>query len=272
MASLASAVAMAMRVPRSCPRAAFGDRRSSLLVALSLTAASKTRQGIERLFADSIKQLDSSLARVSQARNMEEALMTVPDLETIPYRVISRHYGYEIRQVESYLVAETSMPGKKGFEFFGSSQAFNTIATYIFGKNTKQQEMAMTTPVLVKNESIKLEMTTPVVSTQEAEDEWKMAFVMPSSYTEETLPTPEDSSVTIRRVPAALMAVTSFSGLVSDEEVRKREEKMRQSIKLDGKVRVKPGARVEVAQYNPPFTPPMFRRNEVALEVEEIQD
>lgn len=35
---------------------------------------------------------------------------------------------------QSYVVAETTMPGRSGFDFMGSGQAFNTLAAYLFGK------------------------------------------------------------------------------------------------------------------------------------------
>lgn len=63
--------------------------------------------------------------------------MSVPDLETIPYTVLRREDNYEVRQIESYVVAETVMPGKSGFDFYGSSQGFNTLAAYLFGKEAR---------------------------------------------------------------------------------------------------------------------------------------
>jgi hypothetical protein len=80
--------------------------------------------------------------------------------------LIRQEQDFEIREVESYVVAETVMPGRSGFDFAGSGQAFNTLAAYLFGKNTKETEMAMTTPVVtqrVQSEGVRMEMTTPVI-------------------------------------------------------------------------------------------------------------
>jgi hypothetical protein len=139
------------------------NTRISLLRALSTQAASQSRRSIENLAKEVVKYTNP---RKSEARNLEEALMTVPDLETIPYTVIRQEQDFEIREVESYVVAETVMPGRSGFDFAGSGQAFNALAAYLFGKNTKETEMAMTTPVLtqrVQSEGVKMEMTTPVI-------------------------------------------------------------------------------------------------------------
>lgn len=199
--------------------------------------------------------------------------MSVPDLETIPYAVLRREQDYEIRQVESYVVAETVMPAKTGFDFYGASQGFNTLAAYLFGKNKKREGMEMTTPVIVSRiqaEGEKMEMTTPVISRQmEKGGKWQMAFVMPAKYGDD-LPLPVDDSVKIRRVPPKMIAVSTFSGYVTDEGVKRRERKLRSALGKDKKVSVKESAQAEVSQFNPPFTPPFMRRNEVMLEVVQI--
>ncbi|XP_020111178.1 heme-binding-like protein At3g10130, chloroplastic isoform X2 [Ananas comosus] len=194
-----------------------------------------------------------------EARNLEEALMSVPDLETVKYRVIKRTDYYEIREVEA------------GFDFNGASQSFNVLAAYLFGKNTASEQMEMTTPVYtrkVQPSGEKMDMTTPVITKRSPEqDKWQMSFVMPSKYGS-NLPVPKDSSVSIKEVPGKIVAVTAFSGFVTDEDVKRREAKLRNALHSDGQFRVKEDASVEVAQFNPPFTLPFTRRNEIALEVE----
>ncbi|CAF1935692.1 unnamed protein product [Brassica oleracea] len=227
--------------------------------------------------------------------NLEEAFMSVPDLETMNFRVLSRTDRYEIREVEPYYVAETTMPGGNGFDFYGASRSFNVLAEYLFGKNTVNEKMEMTTPVVtrkVQSVGEKMEMTTPVI-TRKAKDQtqWQMSFVMPSKYGSD-LPLPKDPSVKIQEVPRKIVAVLAFSGYVTDEEIERREQELRRALQNDKKFRVRDGVSVEVAQvhqtiiaksnlisynlylpshslqYNPPFTLPFTRRNEVSLEVE----
>lgn len=197
--------------------------------------------------------------------------MAVPDLETVKFKVLSRRDNYEIREVEPYFVAEATMPGKSGFDFSGASQSFNVLAEYLFGKNTLKEKMEMTTPVYTsKNQSdgVKMDMTTPVYTAKmEDQDKWTMSFILPSKYGA-NLPLPKDSSVRIKEIPRKIVAVVSFSGFVNDEEVKQRELKLREALKSDGQFKIKKGTSVEVAQYNPPFTLPFQRRNEIALEVE----
>lgn len=35
---------------------------------------------------------------------------------------------------QPYYVAETTMPGGNGFDFYGASRSFNVLAEYLFGK------------------------------------------------------------------------------------------------------------------------------------------
>ncbi|PUZ75941.1 hypothetical protein GQ55_1G250200 [Panicum hallii var. hallii] len=249
-------------------RASGAEARASLVLALASQALAASQRRAADLAAEAAKYAFPS--RRFEPRTLEEALMSVPDLETVPFRVLKREADYEIREVESYFVAETTMPGRFGFDFNGSSQSFNVLASYLFGKNVASEQMEMTTPVITRKgepSSATMEMTTPVITKKSAgENKWKMSFVMPAKYGS-NLPRPKDPSVTIKEVPSKIVAVAAFSGLVTDDDISKRESKLRESLQKDTEFRVKDGSVVEVAQYNPPFTLPFTRRNEIALEV-----
>jgi len=182
-------------------RIASADQlRYSLLFALASQAASESQRLAQSLASETLKYINP---RRFEARSLEEALMAVPDLETVPFKILRREEDYEIRKVQSYYVAEATMPGNTGFDFYGSSQAFNVLAAYLFGKNKKREEMEMTTPVFVQKtqtDGEKMDMTTPVVTKQERDQgKWKMSFVLPSKYGED-LPLPDDSSVRIKLI------------------------------------------------------------------------
>ncbi|PQP96607.1 heme-binding-like protein [Prunus yedoensis var. nudiflora] len=230
------------------------EARISLVAALASQASSVSQRLLLELATETAKYV---FPKQFEARTLEEALMSVPDLETVKFKVLSRRDQYEIREVEPYFIAETTMPGKTGFDFNGASHSFNVLAEYLFGKNTTKEKMEMTTPVFTRkaqSDGVKMEMTTPVITTRlEDQDKWKMSFVIPSKITE---------------VPRKIVAAVAFSGFVTDEEVKQRESKLREALKKDGQFQVKEGTSVEVAQYNPPFTLPFQRRNEISLEVE----
>ncbi|CAI9097732.1 OLC1v1034207C2 [Oldenlandia corymbosa var. corymbosa] len=248
------------------------EARVSLLQALALQTFSLSQRLLLEVGSEAAKYVIPS--RRFESRTLEEALMSVPDLETPNFKVLRRNDQYEIREVEPYVIAETTMPGNFGFDLNGASKSFNVLAEYLFGKNTRKEAMEMTTPVFTKksvSEGEKMEMTTPVITKKVADqDKWKMSFVMPSKYGTD-LPLPNDPSVTIKKVPRKIVAVVAFSGFVSDDEVERRESKLRDALKSETDYRVKQDASVEVAQYNPPFTLPFTRRNEIALEVERVK-
>ncbi|KAJ8479062.1 hypothetical protein OPV22_022789 [Ensete ventricosum] len=245
------------------------ETRFSLVLALASQASSVSQRYLVELASETAKY--AFPRRRFEARNLEEALMSVPDLETVKFRVLKRTNEYEIREVESYFIAETRMPGKTGFDFSGSSQAFNVLAAYLFGKNIASEQMEMTTPVYTlksQSDGVKMDMTTPVITNKSPnQDKWQMSFVMPSKYGS-NLPMPKDPSVSIKEVPKKTVAVAAFSGFVTDGDVMQRESKLREDLRSDTEFKVKEGASVEVAQFNPPFALPFTRRNEVAVEIE----
>ncbi|KAK9755298.1 hypothetical protein RND81_01G016200 [Saponaria officinalis] len=256
---------MAM-APKNHRRITASEARISLLFALAAQSASLSSRLVSDIYSDIAKYVSP---KQFQPPNLEQAFMA--DLETVEFKVLSRSNQYEIRQLEPYFVAEVTMPGRKGFDFYGASQSFNVLAEYLFGKNVVNEKMEMTTPVITRktmSDGEKMEMTTPVITRRVgSEEKWKMSFVMPSKYGAK-LPVPKDPAVRIKEVSKKIVAVSVFSGYVSDEEVKQRESILRDALKNDKEYQVKVGAQVEVAQYNPPFTPPFIRRNEIALEVE----
>ncbi|XP_056158866.1 heme-binding-like protein At3g10130, chloroplastic isoform X2 [Syzygium oleosum] len=236
-ADRAAASAAVSASPRR-PISAF-EARVTLVFALASQASSVSQRLLVDLATETAKYV---FPKRFESRNLEEALMAVPDLETVKFKVLSRRDQYEIREVESYYIAETTMPGKTGFDFNGASQSFNVLAEYLFGKNTTKEQMEMTTPVYTRkspSDGEKMEMTTPVITKKvENEGKWQMSFVMPSKYGA-NIPSPRDPSVRIKEVPQKIVAVVAFSGFVTDEEVKQRELKLRDALKSDGEFRIK---------------------------------
>jgi len=149
-----------------------------------------------------------------------------------------------------------------------SSKGFRLIADFIFGNNTvqsgKSEKISMTAPVSVEPQSEKISMTSPV-GVHHASKGWKVYFVMPSQYTLETLPKPKSPLVSIKQRSSQKFAVIRFSGLVDEEKMEKKVAELKQWT--DNK-KLKVLGNPELARYNPPWTLPFLRRNEVMLEVE----
>lgn len=184
----------------------------------------------------------------------------VRSVENLSYKVLESSKEYEIRQIQGYIKAETTLQGT--FEN-GGNEAFRIVAGYIFGDNKKKQKIAMTTPV-IQEESEPIAMTTPVIFEDETKNR-TFSFVMPSKYTLETLPEPIDSRVKIIEVSPYRVAALRFRGFYSDANYKKHREKLAEYLKRDG---IKYSEMLS-AGYNPPWTPPFMTRMEVWAVLEE---
>jgi hypothetical protein len=186
--------------------------------------------------------------------------LPVGNIEEPKYTLISQENGYEIREYEDYILAETTINGAENRDE-ASRKGFSIIAGYIFGDNIKKDKISMTVPVNTE----KIDMTMPVNTEEEADSgAYNVSFVMPSKYTLETLPEPNDKRVKLREVPAHKVAVRRFSWTTSESAFTKNEAELLKALSRDGVDTV--GA-VNVARYNTPFTIPFMLRNEVHIEV-----
>ena len=146
----------------------------------------------------------------------------------------------------------------------GTSVAFRKIAGFIFGKNTGEQKVAMTVPVATEPaEKTTIAMTVPVSTEPDEEGRKTMRFFMPSEYTMETLPKPEDPDVVIEELPEMTAAVVTFSG-----NGESYFESMKNALidSLEGRdVGVPQVEQAQLHQFNPPWTPSFWRTNEVVV-------
>lgn len=202
--------------------------------------------------------------------------LPVDNIEEPKYTLISQADGYEIREYAYYILAETTIIGAENRDE-ASRKGFSIIAGYIFGDNIKKDKISMTVPVNTEestSEKIamtapvnteKIEMTMPVNTEEEADSgAYNISFVMPSKYTLETLPEPNDKRVKLREVLAHKVAVRRFSWTTSESAFTKNEAELLKALSRDG---VETVGAVNVARYNTPFTIPFMLRNEVHIEV-----
>lgn len=202
----------------------------------------------------------------TEAKNV--FLETPEGLSGPEYKVVSRGEGYEIREYEAYSVASTDM-AKVGEPYSvddlaSGGAAFNALAAYLFGANDAGRAM---------------EMTTPVTTTSLGEMRF---YLKKEGFSTDPFPSPvsdeddrfnEKGAVSIVEVPPARLAVRRFTGFVTEGEVERQKDALLSSLAVDGiEVDVPHGAVVPhvVFQYNPPYTIPIVRRNEVAVPVREL--
>ncbi len=179
------------------------------------------------------------------------------------YEVVARlDHEVEVRCYGPRLAAETTVAGEESGKVRGA--AFGRLARFIFGDNRSQAEIAMTAPVQVESGRQRIAMTAPV-ETAAGESSLTMRFFMPASFTRATLPDPKDSAIRIVEVPAETLAVLRFTGSIAAGAVSARESELLDV--LTGSA-WRPTGPPRALFYDPPWTIPFLRRNEVAVAVE----
>jgi hypothetical protein len=179
------------------------------------------------------------------------------------YSVLEKEVPFELRSYESMILAEVQVEGDLDE---ASSQGFRLIAAYIFGQNQVNQKMAMTAPVTIDEQSVKNEkiaMTAPV-GIESSAGKWMVSFVMPSQYTIETLPKPLNPAVQLRQIPPMKRAVIAFSGFYNPQKVAEKTLELEAWMKTRN---LQATGVPHFARYNPPWTLPFMRRNEVMINV-----
>lgn len=176
-------------------------------------------------------------AQVKTARSAERT-------EQYPYSVIKTYRDFEVRQYERALFARTRVDASTYRS--GSSAAFRTLASYIFGGNERNESIAMTSPVAMRqNEGMEME------------------FMMPSKYTLESLPAPNRQDIEFYEKPEVVMAAIKFSGWASDAKIAEMTNMLRAMLEKEG---INHTGQFIYLGYNPPYQV-INRRNEIVVEI-----
>lgn len=185
---------------------------------------------------------------------------TAMSIEEPEYTVLSESDRFELREYAPYLVAEVSMSGD--FEQVGN-RAFRILANYIFGGNQGDRKIAMTAPV-TQQAGEKIAMTAPVSQRDDGDGTFTIGFTMPSEYTLETLPLPNDERITLREVPPRVVAVRKYAGSWSERGYQRHLGQLQIAMAARD---LEPAAAPIWARFNSPFSLPFLRRNEIQIEV-----
>ena len=193
-------------------------------------------------------------------------------IEEPRYDVRMSQAPFELRHYAPVLIAQTIVEGDMDA---ASNKGFRLIADFIFGNNmaagsepsaNQGAKMAMTAPVTVEPQSSKIAMTAPVTLEPQLgnDQQWRVYFVMPSQYTLANIPKPKNSAVTLHELPSKYVVVQRYSGFNTVARVQEKTDETlawakQQSLKVVGTP--------QLSRYDPPWTLPMFRRNEIMVEV-----
>jgi hypothetical protein len=172
-------------------------------------------------------------------------------VEEPKYDVLLTEGSFEVRKYAPQLIAETVVNGDMDE---ASNKGFRLIADFIFGNNQA--------PNVATSE--KIAMTAPVTVEPQTAAQWRVNFVMPSRYTLETIPKPKNNAVSLKEIPPKTFVVLKYSGFNSESKVQaKTQEAKEWALQKNFKIIGIP----QLSRYDPPWTLPMFRRNEIMVEV-----
>jgi len=172
--------------------------------------------------------------------------------ETAPYRVTESDGAFQIREYPALQWVETSMGSGMG----DTDGSFGRLFGFITGRNQSRRKIAMTTPVYMAGSPIH-DSSAPRV----------MAFVMPKDMGSNSVPVPSDAAVRRREMAAGRFAVLRFRGGRSSE----REGAVLAELQawLAGRGLSVTDPLPIYGYFDPPWTPSVFRRNEVMLRLAE---
>ena len=164
------------------------------------------------------------------------------NIEMHKYVVLKQYENFEIRKYDPSNFSYTTMNSSSFKE--SSSKGFRTLAGYIFGGNSEDQKIAMTSPV-------KMEMR----------DSITMMFMIPSNIDITNLPVPNNPNVKFKTEPEKVVAAITFSGWASDEKIQFYKNQLIQLLKEEG---IEHDQDFSYLGYNPPFEL-INRRNEIIV-------
>jgi hypothetical protein len=172
------------------------------------------------------------------------------------YELVVKDGNIEVRDYGAMTVAEVT---RRGDRDSAVRAGFRPLARYIFAKDRPGEKIAMTAPVTQQLEKM------PDANEGGGDQTWKVHFIMPEGKEPGTLPKPSDEDVRLLRIEAKRHAAIRFSGRADDRLIKANESRLRSWLDEHGYTVVGPAV---YAYYDDPFTPGMFRRNEVLLEVQ----
>lgn len=192
------------------------------------------------------------------------SLIGIRTTEEAPYNTSLTEGDIEIREYDP--IVKVSVSGEGDFNE-SSNKSFRKLFNYISGENVTESKVQMTAPVFMQDQ--KIAMTSPVIRKKVLKlneaNSWTMSFILPKGYTLKTAPKPLDPELLIELEESKKVAVLKFSGFISE---KKAEHKFKQLQEWATKAGIELSSTYRVAGYDPPWTIPFLRRNEILVDVQ----
>ena len=170
--------------------------------------------------------------------------MSTEKTEQHKYQVIKTYDNFEIRKYEPAIFSSVNMRSKTYEE--SSGKGFRVLAGYIFGGNTSNESIAMTSPV-----------------TMELGETMIMKFMVPKGYDMNSLPEPNDKSIAFEQQDEKIIAAIRFDGWANNEKIAEFTELLKQAL---AKENLQHKNQFSYLGYNPPYEV-INRRNEIVVEL-----
>jgi hypothetical protein len=206
-----------------------------------------------------------------------KASVAEPHFDVLMDRNHHVHTGYEIRKYGERFAATCSYDDADDMD-----SPFRALAGYIgvFGKaqNDGQETISMTAPVVIEGgvtQGEKIAMTAPVVMETNDDGKKVMKFMLPDEYDDlSKIPKPTNPKIHIEEIPPQVGVVHRYHGSLEQDHNQEMAMELADQLMEDGVEGITEEymlAHFQFWGYNPPFTLPYFRRNEVWLQLTEDQ-
>lgn len=172
--------------------------------------------------------------------------------ESPDYEIASKEGKFELRRYAGFRTVTATMDNPAAM-----NRGFGQLFNYITGDNENQQNIAMTVPVLMTEDTEEASASSP--------DSATMSFVLPALVADRGAPVPNGKNVTLTATKAGHFAALRFDGFRNEDAIRVAEKQLRAWIKKQG---WSASGELRVAYYDPPWTPGLLRRNEVLIPVD----
>ena len=185
-------------------------------------------------------------------------------VESPTYTVERKDHDFEIRRYAGYILAQVDVES----DFDGAvREGFSILAHYIFGGNTQRTHIPMTAPVSREalSGSERIPMTAPVTEEKTGRRTYRISFTMPSKYTLEMLPEPEDKRIKFNVVKSHRAASIRFSGRLNEGLADKKITELKNWLSENS---ITPQSNFIAAAYNAPYVPGPLRRDGIIVEIE----
>ncbi len=171
------------------------------------------------------------------------------DTEKQEFKILKKieSYGIEIRQYPKMALIQTQCDTENNES---KKVSFKLLANYIFGGNDQKMKIAMTAPVIQK--------------INKDDEECTMNFIVPKKYKIEDLPNPLSDKISIIEESEKVYISITFSGNNTESNRKKYKEILLQYCK-DHSIKINENPLI--LSYNPPWTLPFLKKNDILFEI-----